>query len=414
MHQNAEHRIQQGEILKISDLQFSVGEKNILKDINLNVAKGEFVGIIGPNGAGKTSLLKCINRINTYSGDIFIDGRDSRMLSQKEIARNVSLMFQNTNITFPFTALEVVLMGRYAHLRYGRSESRKDVVAAHEYLKYTGVSGLENQTVTSMSGGEVQRVLFAKVLAQEANLVLLDEPTSSLDIAYEEQIFHICSELYKEGKTVITSVHDIKIAARYCTRLILMKDGRIMADGTAEEVLTSENMSEAFSVNALVYRNRVTNSLDYHIFSNDSFGKGTRIHIIGGGGSASGVIRYLFERGYSLSAGVLSLGDSDLNTAELFGVKSITTQPFSGIDELAHAENERFIKNADITVLCNMPFGIGNLKNLEAAQSAKKLLIIEDEGASARDYTGGRGLELYLLLKEKAEVIRTSRLHEVL
>lgn len=193
-----------------------------------------------------------------------------------------------------------------------------------------------------------------------------------------------------------------------------MKDGRIMADGTAEEVITSGNMSEAFGVNALVYKNRVTNSLDYHIFAGDSYGKGTRIHIIGGGGSASGVIRYLFERGYSLSVGVLSTGDSDFNTAEVFGVKCVACQPFSGIDEVAHAENEKLVRSADITVLCDMPFGIGNIRNLEAAGSAKKLLIIEDGEASARDYTGGKGLEIFTHLKQKAEVISTSRLHEVL
>ncbi|MDD4495546.1 MAG: ABC transporter ATP-binding protein [Eubacteriales bacterium] len=402
------------ETIKIQGLGYSIDDKEILQDINLTISKGEFVGIIGPNGAGKTSLLKCINRINSFCGEVFINGMDVNRMDRKSIARSIALMNQDTHISFPFTAFEVVLMGRYAHLRRGYGESKRDYAVARECLKYSGTSKLEGQLITNMSGGERQRVLFAKILAQESEILLLDEPTANLDISYEEQLFRLSLNLSKAGKTVVAAIHDIKTAARFCSRLVLLKNGEIMADGTAEEVLASDNLSKAFDVNALVYRNRVTGSLDYHIFSNDRHGSGIKVHIIGGGGSASGIIRYLFERGYELSAGVLSEGDSDLNTASLFGLRCVTCKPFSGIEESDYQENLKFVGDADITLFCNMPFGKQNLKNLEAALHAKRLLVIEDEDPEGRDYTDGVGTGLYLKLKERAEVFSSSRLHEIL
>jgi iron complex transport system ATP-binding protein len=406
--------IKPDETIKIIGLGYKVGEKEILKDINLSISRGEFAGIIGPNGAGKTSLLKCINRINSYSGEILIDGTNIDCMSRKSIALKIALMNQNTHISFPFTAFDVVLMGRYPHLRRGYGETKKDFSIARQCMEYSGTLSLEGQLITSMSGGERQRVFFAKALAQESEILLLDEPTANLDIFYEDQLFRLSSDLTKAGKTVIAAIHDIKTAARFCSRLVLLKDGRIMSDGTAEEVLTSENLSKAFDVNALVYRNRVTGSLDYHIFSSDRQGVGIKVHIIGGGGSASGIIRYLFERGYELSAGVISEGDSDLNMASLFGIRCVTCKPFSGIDEAAYLENLQLIKNSDLTILCNMPFGIQNIKNLEAALQAKRLLVIEDEEIAGRDYTDGIGTQLYKELKEHAKVITSSRLHEEL
>lgn len=401
-------------ILEIIGLNYFIDELQILKDVSFKIKKGEFVGLIGPNGAGKTTLLKCINGINTSDGRIKIKNMDLAKLNEKKIAREVALMNQNTNITFPFPSIDVVLTGRYPYLGFARGESIEDYNIARKYMDYTHTLKFEKRPITKVSGGERQRILFAKILTQETDIILLDEPTSNLDIAYEEQIFAYCRELCSMGKTVIAAVHDLKIASRYCSKLMLMKDGEIIADGTTEEVLTSENLSKAYGVNALVYRNRITGFLDFYIPGFEHRKEKRRVHVIGGGGSASGVIRQLFERGFDISTGVLTHGDSDLNCAEVFGIKRVVNNPFSEICDDSFNENIKHIKEAEFTILCNMPFGVLNIRNLEAARYASNLVIIEDDNPENRDFTGGKALEIYNDLKRNAIVTTYARLHEVI
>ncbi len=401
-------------VLAVEDLSYGINDVQILKNISLKVKKGEFIGLIGPNGAGKTTLLKCINGINRAAGEISLGDNPLRVLNSKSIAKKIALMHQNVDINYPFPALNIVMMGRYPHLKRLQAESKEDYKVARESMEYTDTIKLENQPITEVSGGERQRVLFAKILAQETEIMLLDEPTASLDITHQEQIFRYSGELSYKGKTVIAAVHDLKIAARYCSRLILMKEGHIIADGCPEEVITSENLSKAYDVNSLVYRNRVSGELDFYLYRNEENKKRRKVHVIGGGGTASGVMRLLFENGFTVSSGVLFHGDSDLLCAETFGIESIVSKPFSEICGEIEAENIRKIGEADLTILCSMPFGPHNLANLTAAKHAAKLVIIEDEPPETRDFTGGKALEIYRGLRENAIVTTSSRLHEII
>jgi len=402
-------------IIEIHNLSFEINDNKILKNISLSVKTGEFVGLIGPNGAGKTTLLKCINGINKTDGEIKVKDRSIQELSDKNLATEVSLMHQNTAISFPFPAIEIVLMGRYPYLKRLQRESKEDYSIAKKNMEYTDTSKLENCPITEMSGGERQRVLFAKTLTQETEVILLDEPTASLDITYQEQIFKYSKERSSQGITIIAAIHDLKIAARYCTRLVLMNEGEIVADGSPEEVLTSENLSRVYGINALVYRNRITDLLDIYIHKHNSQKKSEKIHVLGGGGSASGVLRQLYEQGYNISAGVFSHGDSDIGSAEVFGIEHLVEKPFSEISDQRNNENIAFIKNSDMVILCNMPFGNQNLRNLEAARYAKKLVIIEDDSPETRDFTEGKAVEIYNQLKKSAvAVINSAQLHEVL
>jgi len=401
-------------VLDIRGLSYEINQKTILENIDLKVTKGEFVGLIGPNGAGKTTLLKCINRINEAQGTIEIKGRNIKSLSDKKIALETALMHQDISVSFPFPALDIVMMGRYPHLKRMQAERKEDYRIARENMEYTDTLKFEKTPITQISGGERQRVLFAKVLTQQTDILLLDEPTASLDITYQEQIFKYSRELCKSGKTIIAAVHDLKIASRYCSRLVLIKEGRIISDGAPEEVLTSDNILNAYGVNALVYRNSITGLLDFYISERKESGnKKRKVHIVGGGGSASGVMRFLFENGYKMSAGVFSYGDTDAKCAEVFGVDYLVSKPLCDISDNALADNIKKIQGADITILCNMPFGSQNLKNLEAARYAEKLVIIEDDLPETRDFTEGKALEIYRKLKEKAVVITSARLHEV-
>lgn len=412
--QNNNGDTRKGCILKIADLDYFIDEHQILKKINMKVYKKEFIGLIGPNGAGKTTLLKCINGINKGVGEISIRDMNIARLSQKKIAREVALMHQDTNITFPFPSIDVVLAGRYPYLGFAKGEKVEDYNIARKYMDYTGTLKFEKQPITKVSGGEKQRILFAKILAQETDIILLDEPTANLDIAYEEQIFTYCSELCNRGKAVVAAVHDLKTASRYCTRLILLKDGEIIGDGAVDEVLTSGNLSHAYGVNALVYNNKVTGMLDFYIPGFNHKNEERRIHIIGGGGSALGLMRQLFEKGFHLTTGVLTPGDSDLTGAEVFGIRAVIDKPFSGISCQSFEENVRLIQEANMTILTNMPFGIYNIKNLEAATYASNLIIIEDDNPKDRDFTDGKALDIYDELKKKAVVTTYARLHEIL
>jgi iron complex transport system ATP-binding protein len=401
-------------LLVIDKLNLQINGSSILKDICLSAEKGEFIGLIGPNGAGKTTLLKCIDRIRKGTGRIEIEGKSLEEMSRKGIAAKVAMLHQDTSVTFPFTVMDIVLTGRYHKLGRFGSESLEDYEAARKYMDFTDTLQFEDRPVNSLSGGERQRVLFAKVLAQETELILLDEPSASLDIAHEEQIFQYSSDLCSRGKTVIAAVHDLKTAVRFCSRLILMKDGRILADGSPEAVITAENLTEAYGVKALVYKNRISGLVDFHIPGRPESRRSLRVHVIGGGGSASGVIRQLYEGGYEVTAGVFAHGDSDLGSTEVFGIQALVCQPFSEIDDAAYEENVNLIRNAEITILCDMPFGQQNLRNLEAAAKASRLIIIEDSKPEDRDFTGGKALQLYGGLREKAIVVESARLHEAM
>lgn len=403
-----------GCILRTKALRFDINGVEILKDIDLEVEKGEFIGLIGPNGAGKTTLLKCLNGLNKGTGLVEIKGRRLEQENSRSIAGEIALMHQNTSVAFPFPSIDIVLSGRYPHQGRLRRESGEDYGKARSFMEYTDTLKFETTPVNKLSGGERQRVLFAKVLAQETDIILLDEPAASLDIAHEEQIFKYSAELCRSGRTVIAAVHDLKTAVRYCSRLVLMNSGRIIADGSPEAVLTSDNLSHAYGVNALVYRNRITGQLDFHIHGMEKGKLLETVHVIGGGGSASGVIRQLFENGCSVTAGVFSHGDSDLSCAEVFGIKCLVCRPFSEIDEDNMAANIEMVRNADMTILCDMPFGMQNLKNLEAARYSRKLVIIEDAEPAGRDFTGGKALEIYGELSKKAVIISSAQLHEVI
>lgn len=401
-------------VLKTKALRFDINGVEILKGIDLEVGKGEFIGLIGPNGAGKTTLLKCLNGIYKGSGFIEIKGMKPEEKNSRSIAGEIALMHQSTSITFPFPAIDIVLAGRYPHQGRFRRESGEDYGKARSFMEYTDTLKFERVPINNLSGGERQRVLFAKVLAQETDIILLDEPAASLDIAHEEQIFKYSVELCRSGRTVIAAVHDLKTAIRYCSRLVLMNGGCIIADGSPETVLTSDNLSKAYGVNALVYRNRITGQLDFHIHGMEKGKLLETIHVIGGGGSASGVVRQLFENGCSVTAGVFSHGDSDLSCAEVFGIKCLVCRPFSEIDEENLAANIKMVKNADLTILCDMPFGMQNLKNLEAARHARKLVLIEDGEPAGRDFTGGMALEIYGELRKRAVIVSSAKLHEVI
>lgn len=249
-------------MLEIKELRFAPGGVSILDGVSAEIRKGEFVGLVGPNGCGKSSLLKHIYRAySPKEGAVFISGEDVRKMSSRYFARQASVVAQEHTVEFDMSVGDMVMFGRYAHGSLWKRDARKDGAVCRKCLERVGLAGCEGRSFASLSGGEKQRVILARALAQECRLIILDEPTNHLDIKYQYRLMEI---LRREQATVFSSVHDLNIAAMYCQRILLMKEGRIFAQGSPEEVMTPENIREVFGVNAQIQTNPVTKKLQIY------------------------------------------------------------------------------------------------------------------------------------------------------
>lgn len=244
-------------ILTVKDIVSGYGQRTVINGISCSVEKSEFIGIIGPNGAGKSTLLKTISRvIHIRSGAILLEGKDIYRVLLKEFAKLVAFVAQDTQITFPFAVLEIVLMGRFPYLRAFQSESTQDFEIVHRALTTTDCESFASRPIDQLSAGERQRVFIAKALAQNPKLILLDEPTSHLDISHQIQILDILRDLSeKDGICVISVFHDLNLASEYCDRLLLIDNGRICAQGKPEEVLKYEILEGIYKTVVIVKEN---------------------------------------------------------------------------------------------------------------------------------------------------------------
>lgn len=245
--------------LKVKDICCRMGGREILDRVSLEVRDGEFVGLVGPNGCGKSTLLKNIYRsLRPERKAVFVNGSDVLDLSHKELAGEMAVMAQENNMEFDFEVEDMVMFGRYAHKRFLEGDSPRDREDCRKYLETVGLTGYEHRSYLSLSGGEKQRVLLARVLMQESRMIVLDEPTNHLDVSYQYQIMDI---LTGQNVTVFSSIHDLNLAALYCHRIIFMYNGQIVDYGTPEEVLTQENIKKYFGINSLIGVNPITNKL---------------------------------------------------------------------------------------------------------------------------------------------------------
>lgn len=242
----------------------------ILENVSFTVGTGEIIGLIGPNGAGKSTLLKTLRGIlPLLSGSAALMGVDIETLPAKEFARRVAYLQQHVEMTFAYTARDVVLSGRYPYLSWWSQEKAEDLAIAEACMEYTGVSELADKPLHAMSGGQRQRVLLAKVLAQQTPVLFLDEPATGLDLIYQEEIFRFCRELAAAGKTVLLVAHELSLAARFCSRLLLIAHGTLLADGAPQAVLTDELLTKAYGAPVRVVENPLTRHAEIYTEASD-------------------------------------------------------------------------------------------------------------------------------------------------
>ncbi|MEW5922255.1 MAG: ATP-binding cassette domain-containing protein [Bacillota bacterium] len=401
--------------LQVLDLTVNYGAYTALDAVTFSVEKGSCVALIGPNGAGKSSLLRTVSRLLKPSrGLLYLDGRDLQKIPLREISRSVAVVPQDTAIDFDFSVEEVVAMGRYPHLQRFQKEGRKDREIIAEAMQITGITHLASRSVVNLSGGERQRVIIARALAQEPEILLLDEPTANLDINYQVEFLELARTLNRErGVTIIAAIHDLNLAAQFFDCFILLNDRKILSLGRPEEVLTPQNIRIAYGMEAVVQRNPLHGKLHITVIK----GNGTHpegparpgIHVIGGGEETVPLLDALLEAGYRPSVGPLTREDSGHRFAVYHALRVITLPPFSPVSDSFHRQHLELIKEAQVVVVPSIPFGMGNLRNLEAVQEAMSpgmsVLLFEETPVAQRDYCGGKAQLLYESIKNRGALV---------
>jgi iron complex transport system ATP-binding protein len=386
-----------------------------LHQVTFEVAKGEIVVILGPNGAGKTTLLRAIARaLPPQQGAILLDGKAISAMPVRQLMRKLSVVPQNPELSFALTVWDIVAMGRIPHASPLSPLSPRDRDAIRKAMEATDIWDLRDRLFTELSGGEQRRVLLAKALAQEPKLLLLDEPTANLDLRYQMEVVELLRRLNRDlGLTAIVVLHDLNLATMLGQRFLLLCQGRLIAMGSAEEVLTQRHIQQTYGVPVLTLRHPLTGKpLIVLTERTIASANGTRVHVVCGGGTGGEVMALLVAAGCQVTAGALNRGDSDYEAAQLLGVPVAEEDPFMPLSERAVDEAKRLIAQADVVVLTDVPFGWGNLANLQAILDAANGLVVvfNPETIAERDFVNGQATAL---LREIYATKRVATVHSL-
>lgn len=399
-------------MIRVDDVHVAFGDVEVLDGVDLAVEAGEFVGLVGPNGAGKTTLLRTVNgALAPDAGEVFVGDDRIHDLSSRATSRRVATVPQDTSVRFAFDVADVVAMGRTPHR--SRFSSDPDQIAhVDAALERTETAHLRDRRVDTLSGGERQRVFIARALAQDAPSLVLDEPTASLDVNHATQTLALVRELADEDRAVLAAIHDLESAARFCDRLALVHDGRIVDQGEPANVLTTEALETAFDARGVVTTNPVTDSPAVTTLPSTA-GGGSRVHVLGGGQTGASVVGSCWAAGHRVSAGPYSHDDAAQSVARTLDVPVETTPPFTAIDSATvDAVGER-IAAADVTVLAD-PVIDPAATLCRLAEAAERLVVVESRPLAERNYAGERGRQRYETLRRRARVVDADRVPTVL
>ncbi len=372
------------EIFTVDNVTFAYNGRKALREISFSVEKGEFIGVVGPNGSGKSTLIKLMSGLlSPLKGKIFYQGKPLAIYKREEIARNIAVVPQSFNLDFNFTVFEVIKMGRYVRRKDNPQERLREIIRRLE------LEDFKERFFPQLSGGEKQRVVLAQALAQEPEILLLDEPAAHLDISYQLKLFNLLKKFNQEGLTVVCVLHDLNLALNYPQRLVMLSEGQKIADGSPEEVLIPINIREVYGVEASLHQHAGKTFLTFSPHRKVRKKQKT-VHLICGGGTGSSLMRKLVDQGFSATVGVVNALDTDEVTGRELGISMAVEAPFCEISDESHLENLKFIEKADLIILTEVPIGNGNFRNIEAlkygVEKGKEVWVIGDIGK--RDFTG--------------------------
>ena len=407
---------------ELQQLSAGYGTALIFQNLNLSVAAGESVALLGPNGAGKSTLLRVLTGLlPPSSGTVRLFGQNLNKLRAAERARLVAVVPQELKTPMAYSVAELVLMGRAALLKPWQQPSAADRQVAQRAMAHTDVHELGDRPLDALSGGEKQRAIIAMALAQQPRLIVMDEPTTHLDLNHSLEIMQIVERLNREqGVTVLMTSHDLNLAAEFCQRLVLLDQGRVAADGPPAAVLQKDILREVYRCDLHVQQDNQTGGLfvaPSRRLPQSAGDTNARVHLIAGGGSGAELLRRLSLSGYRLSCGVLNQLDSDAQTAAALGAEQALEKPFSPIAPAALAEAQRLAAAAAAVIVCQVPFGPGNLVNLDIAASALrsgKIVLINDRDLAGRDYTADQAASARIKIMLQNGARPWSQVHEAL
>jgi iron complex transport system ATP-binding protein len=412
-----------GPALEFREVNFSYQRDLALESVSLRVAPGEMVGLLGPNGAGKSTILKLATGVlRPNAGHVCLLGDEASRLPRREAARRVAVVPQDFAIQFPYTVRQIVEMGRTPRRNLLGWLGAGDHAAVASALTTTNTLHLAGRVFGELSGGERQRVLLALALAQEGQVLLLDEPTAHLDIRWQIEALELLRSLNAErGLTIVAALHDLNLAARYFPRLALL-NRRVIADGPPSHVLESALLSAVYgapvSVGILNGEEHLSVLPPGHAREEPSERTGAgpktpQVHVLAGGGTGALLMRALADAGIAFSAGPLNIGDSDYALAQRLASACLDEPPYAPISDVGLAMARERMLTAGVVIVCPMPLGTGNVALLEAARAAAqagaRVILLEPgmdpardpetlaQRVAARDFSG-RGPALYRAL----------------
>ncbi len=239
-------------MLRIKELSVKIEEKTILDNVAFQIKKGEFISIIGPNGAGKSTLLKAVlGLIPFHRGEVWLKGQNLRAIERKALSQLITLIPQETHLQFDYSVQDLILMGRFPYVEYWGNYSEQDYKVSHEIMDRLNLNYLSDRSYNSLSGGEKQRVLIARALAQDTDIIMLDETLSFLDLNHQVEIMNLLKDInQQEHKTILIISHNINLSSEYCDRIIILKEGSLVGDGHPEKLITYEMIRKVFQIDA--------------------------------------------------------------------------------------------------------------------------------------------------------------------
>lgn len=392
--------------MQVDKITFSYNQNKVIKEITMSVDKGDFVGVIGPNASGKSTLIKNLARtLQPIKGVVYLSNQLLNKYSAQELAKKMAVVPQNTNIDFSFNVYDIIMMGRTPYQKRWSKLKQSDRKIVKQVMELTDTYKLKDKIINQLSGGEKQRVIIARALAQQPEILILDEPTASLDINYQAEIYDILEYLnLKLGLTIITVSHNLNLTAQYCQKIFLINSGQIYAEGTAVEVLTAKNIAQVYQAEVQVKKNKLTQKPIITLLPQNKLvdnvnakSKDFKIHVIAGGGTAVDMLQQLSSLNYNLSAGVLNSGDADWQIAVELGIEVVTADPFAAIKAEEVMAHKKLINQSDLIILTEVPFGYGNLANLTILQDfpTKNKIFLAGQNIKKRDYVKGKAESIW-------------------
>lgn len=390
--------------VEVEGISVSLDGRTVLADISLSVKPGEILALVGPNGSGKTTLLRSILGLQPLGGGrVLIRGSPVQALDPRARARRAAWVPQDEALSENLSVEEYVGLARFPHVGAFGLEDQTDRTAVEEALRESDLLPFRRRGVLDISGGERQRVMFARALAQQAPIMVLDEPTSHLDMARQLELLDHLDKFRHQGtgRAVLVALHDLNLACRYADRILWLARGQAQALGPPAETVTASRVFQVFGVEAEVHQRggRVfvfppravppPAPLPVH-------GR-KRVHVVAGGGSGIALLRGLVSQGHSVSAGVLPLLDTDEEVCRELDVAVAHEAPFTSLTEASRQENRGLLGTADVIVVAPFMVGPGNLGNLQdllAGGLPPKVIVLDPVGFPSRDHTGGAAVEV--------------------